>query len=348
MKVIEGVFGSLNGRNVKSYTIKTDNGMELTCIDYGCIITKINVRDREGNLENIVLGFDTIDEYKNYSPYFGCIIGRTAGRIENASFELDGVSYELPKNDGINNLHGGPHGFHDVIWDSSVEIQENEVNIAFSYTSPDGEEGFPGSLQVTVTYTINNANELTITYRARSDKKTIVNLTNHSYFNLSGNLKRTVLDHELTLKSDGFLELDSSLIPTGKVLPVEGNVFDFREGRQILQGVESEHPQIKLVGGGYDHPFLLNSNHQKEISLLDRESGRKIEVETDEPCVVVYTGNMLEDNYEIRGTQSQKHLGLCLETQKPPNMIDHPHFPSSILEANQVYTTKTKYSFTLI
>lgn len=348
MNVIEGVFGSLNGKNVKSYTIKTDNGMELTCIEYGCIITEINVRDREEDLENIVLGFDTIEEYINHSPYFGCIIGRTAGRIENASFQLDGVSYELPKNDGVNNLHGGPHGFHNAVWESSVEAQENEVNITFSHTSPDGEEGFPGNLQVTVIYTVNNANELTITYRAVSDKKTVVNLTNHSYFNLSGNLKRTVLDHELILKSDSFLELDSSLIPTGKILPVEGTVFDFRKGRQILQGVESEHPQTKLVGGGYDHPFLLNDNHQKEISLLDRESGRKIDIETDEPCVVLYTGNMLEGHYEIRGKQSNKYLGLCLETQKPPNMMDHPDFPSSILEENQVYTSKTKYSFTLI
>ncbi|MDZ5606407.1 hypothetical protein U2I54_04625 [Bacillus pseudomycoides] len=153
---------------------------------------------------------------------------------------------------------------------------------------------------------------------------------------------------ELILNSDSFLEINSSLIPTGKVLPVEGTVFDFRKGRQILQGVNSEHLQTKIVGGGYDHPFLIKANSQKALSLLDRESGRKIEIETDEPCVVLYSGNMLENDYWIRGTQSKKYLGLCLETQKPPNMIDHPNFPSYILEANQVYTTKTKYSFTLI
>jgi aldose 1-epimerase len=342
MKLTETVFGTLHGRKVKSYTITNANGMELTCIDYGCIITEINVPDSQGNLENVVLGFDTLQEYIDHSPYFGCVIGRNAGRMKNASFEIDGECYNLSKNDGENNLHGGPNGFHNVIWDSTVENKENEVNIIFSYTSPDMEEGFPGNLHVTVIYTFNEDNELLITYKAVSDKKTIVNLTNHSYFNLSGNLKRTILEHELKLKSDAFLELDASLLPTGKVIPVDGTVFDFREGQKIARGIESDHPQTEIVGGGFDHPFLLSAQNHKQISLYDRESGRKLEMETEEPTVVFYTGNMLGNDFSIRGKQTEKHLGLCLETQKPPG--DH-NFPSLIVEKDQVYTSMTKYIF---
>lgn len=345
MKVTEELFGVLHGKTIKSYTIKNDTGMELTCIDYGCIITKIQVPDKDGNLENIVLGFDSVDEYVNYSPYFGCTIGRNAGRIKNAAFQLDGVTYSLPKNDGENNLHSGPNGFHNVIWQSKVQQNDHEVNIIFTYTSPDGEEGFPGTLQTTVSYTINNDNQLVISYMAMSDKKTIVNLTNHSYFNLSGDLKRSIVDHKLTMNSDYFLELDDSFIPTGRKVPVDGTVFDFRKGRQIIEGTHSEDQQTKIVGGGYDHPFLLNVSHQNEIVLEDETSGRKVIIETDEPAVILYTGNSLTTDFTIRGRQSEKHLGLCLETQKAPNMIDHPDFPTIVLEANQPYISKTTYSF---
>ena len=346
MKIIEANFGSLHSKTIKSYTVKTDRGMELTCIDYGCIITSIHVPDKKGNSENIVLGFDSINDYLNHSPYFGCTIGRNAGRIKDAVFQLDGVAYSLQKNDGENNLHSGSNGFHNVIWDTTViQKSTDEVKIIFSYTSPDGEGGFPGDLKTTVMYTINNSNQLIISYDAICDQKTLVNLTNHTYFNLSGNLKRTIVDHELTLKSDYFLELDNQFIPTCRKIPVDGTVFDFRKGRKILEGTKSEHPQTRIVGGGYDHPFLLNANHQHEILLADRESGRKIEIETDELCVILYTGNSLSPDFKIRGKQSEKHLGVCLETQKPPNMIDHPEFPTLILEANQPYQTKTTYSF---
>lgn len=342
MKLTETIFGKLGEKKVKSYTVTNANGMEFTCIDYGCVITRINVPDRNGNIENVVLGFDTLQEYFDHSSYFGCVIGRNAGRMRNASFEIDGERYSLAKNDGENNLHGGPNGFHNVIWDSSFETKENEVNIIFSYTSHDMEEGFPGNLHVTVIYTFNEKNELLITYKAVSDKKTIVNLTNHSYFNLSGNLKRTILDHELTLKSDAYLELDASLLPTGKVIPVDETVFDFRGGQKAARGIESEHPQTVIVGGGFDHPFLLSAQNQRQISLYDRESGRKLEIETDEPAVVFYTGNMLGNDFSIKGKQADKHLGLCLETQKPPS---HPNFPSLVVDKNEIYTSKTKYIF---
>jgi aldose 1-epimerase len=348
MNVYESIFGSINEKDIKSYTVETDHGMEITCIEYGCIITSLQVADREGAIENIVLGFDTIEEYLNYSPYFGCVIGRSAGRIEGASFQLDGEIYTLAKNDGENNLHGGPNGFHNIIWDSSYEIRENVVHITFTHTSPDGTDGFPGNLKTTIMYSIYNSNELIISYHASSDKKTVVNLTNHTYFNLSGSLKRTVEDHELTLKSDFYLELDASYIPTGNVIPVENTVFDFRKGQKVSSGFQANDPQTKLVGGGFDHPFLLNVNNLKEITLVDKESGRKVEIETEEPCVVLYTGNSLANDFMIRGKRSEKHLGLCLETQKAPNMFNRPDFPSIIIEANKPYTTKTKYSFQIL
>ncbi|MBZ5752816.1 aldose epimerase family protein [Metabacillus rhizolycopersici] len=348
MNVTENIFGELNGQTVKSFTISNDNGMEVTCIDYGCIITKINVPDQEGTIENVVLGFDTLEEYLNYSPFFGSVIGRVAGRIQQSKFDLDGVTYPLPKNEGENHLHGGPNGFHQVIWDSFIEEKSDEVNIKFSYISPDGEGGYPGRLEVTVNYSLNNNNELIITYQGTSDKKTLLNLTNHSYFNLSGDLKRNILEHELTIKSDRFLELDESLLPTGNFINVENTAFDFREGKKILEGVKSEHVQNELVGGGYDHPFLLNTNNQEEICLVDAISGRKLVVETDKPSVVLYTANMLESNFQLRGIPSQKHLGVCLETQCPPNAIHHQEFPSIVLEKNEVYQSKTSFKFTLV
>ncbi len=342
MNVTEKIFGSLNGKEIKSYTVTTNKGMEFTCIDYGCIISSIKVPDREGNIEEIVLGYDTIDEYVHHSPYFGCVIGRNAGRIENASFELDGKTYSLSKNHGEHNLHGGPNGLDKARWNSDIQTTEDQVEIIFSYTSPHGEAGFPGNLHVIVTYTINQNNELLISYEAKSDQKTVVNLTNHTYFNLSGNLKRNILDHELTLNSDRYLELNSTLIPTGKELLTEGTVFDFREGSSIKRGVESTDVQVELVGGGYDHPFLLSTNNEKDIALFDQKSGRKLVMETDEPAVVLYTGNSLGNNLMIRGRRSENYLGLCLETQKVPNMIS-----SFIIEANELYRTKTKYSFQL-
>ncbi|MFB6468916.1 aldose epimerase family protein [Cytobacillus sp. Hz8] len=340
MKLTERIFGELNGRKVKAYTIENERGLDITAIEYGCTITEIKVPDLNGKKENIVLGFDTLEEYIQYSPYFGCVIGRNAGRLGQATFEMDGIPYQLEKNDGENNLHSGSNGFHHVIWNSVIEQKEDEISILFSYMSRDGEEGFPGNLDVKVVYTLTNDNELIISYHAKSDKRTIVNLTNHSYFNLSGNLKKTILNHELTIDSEGFLELDDTLIPTGKIIPVEGTSFDFRSSHPVIQGIMSEHPQTKIVGGGIDHPYLLKHQHSPDIILLDKESGRKLEIETEEPAVVFYTGNMLENTFAIRGKQSEKHLGLCLETQKLPNQIQDIR-----LEKDQAYTSKTKYLF---
>lgn len=338
-------FAELDGQTVTSYTMINDHGMEVTAIDYGCTITKILVPDRNGLVENVVLGFDTLEEYQQYSPYFGAICGRHAGRIANAEFSLDGTTYQLAKNNGGNHLHGGLQGFDKVVWDTLVIDENDSLRLEFSYLSKDGEEGYPGNLQMKVTYTLTNENELVITYEGVSDQPTVLNVTNHSYFNLSGNLKRDILQHTLRLKSDQFLELNEELIPTGEILPVEGTVFDFRNGRKIVDGTETTDPQNVLVGNGYDHPFLLAENGNKEIQLYDEESGRGLVIETDQPAVVLYTGNMLGEDFSVRGVPSRNHLGLCLETQGPPDSPNHPHFPTSILEKGEKYKSVTKYKF---
>ncbi|MBM4761189.1 aldose epimerase family protein [Bacillus sp. B15-48] len=347
MKVTETIFGELAGRQVKAYTLANNQGMAITCLDYGCTITNISVPDRNGKIENVVLGFDSIENYLQHSPYFGCVVGRVAGRIGESQFDLDGITYELPKNEGDNHLHGGPKGFQRQIWDSSVAEGGDECSIQFTYLSPDGESGYPGNLEVTVKYSLNNKNELSISYQGTTDKKTVVDLTNHSYFNLSGDGKRNILNHQLQLKSEQFLELDDSLLPTGQLLDVKNTPFDFTSMKKIGEEIESEHDQVKLVGG-YDHPFLLSDHHCEEIILIDETSGRKLVVETDKPSVVCYTSNMLRNDFQIRGVQAEKHLGICLETQSLPDAVHHPHFPSIVLEPNTCHQSKTIYKFSCL
>ncbi|MCL6570616.1 MAG: galactose mutarotase [Bacillus sp. (in: Bacteria)] len=346
MKVFQEKYAELNGQTVTAYTMVNNQGMEVTSIDYGCIITKILVPDQNGTFENVVLGFDTLEEYQQHSPYFGAVVGRHAGRIENAEFTLDGTTYNLAKNNNGNHLHGGLQGFDKVIWNTEIREKKDSLILEFMYLSKDGEEGYPGNLKMKVRYTLNNDNELQISYEGISDQRTVVNVTNHSYFNLSGNLKRDILDHTLTLKSNCFLELNGELIPTGKIHPSENSVFDFQMGRKIKDGVVSCDPQNVLAGNGYDHPFLLAENQHEEIQLYDEESGRGLVMETNQPAVVLYTGTQLANNFSILGVTSRKYLGLCLETQGLPDSLNHPHFPSAILEKDEIYKSITKYKFT--
>lgn len=344
MKVEVKEFGMLDGcQKVQSYTLVNDNGMEITCINYGCTITRIIAPDRQQNFENIVLGFDSLEEYLKHSPYFGCIVGRVAGRIKGASFELDGKEYHLTKNENGNTLHSGPKSFSHVVWNAEIIDNDQEVGVVFSYRSPDGEEGFPGNLDMKAAYTLNNNNELTIAYNGSTDQKTLLNVTNHSYFNLSGNLKRDVLEHTLKLESDQFLELNEQFLPTGQMMDVSDTPFDFRSGRKFREGVQTNDPQIELVGQGYDHPFVLSG--EKEILLTDEASGRFLKVETDEVGVVLYTSNSMTSDFSIRGKKAGKYFGVCLETQGLPDAIHHPNFPSIVLDPNENYHTKTKYIF---
>lgn len=350
MNVTEKVFGQTNGQTVTCYTLTNDLGFQMSCIDYGCIITELAAPDRSGKLANVVLGFDTLEEYGNNPHFFGAVVGRFAGRIKDGALAIDGTRYQLAKNANGHHLHGGPGSFHAAVWESKAIKNETEAAVEFTHFSPDGEEGFPGNLKMTVRYTLKNgSNRLVISYSGKSDKTTLLNLTSHSYFNLSGDLERTVLDHELALDSDHYLELDGELLPTGKLVAVEGDpLFDFRSGRSIREAAASDHPQALLAGHGYDHPFLLNKTSRPAIELTDAISGRKLRIETTEPAVVLYTGNHVGGPYRIRGAEAQNHLGLCLETQSPPDSVRHAHFPSAILEAEKEFRSETSYTFSVV
>lgn len=340
MKVEEKVIGTVEGKMVKSFTVSNTNGMEATFLEWGCVIQEIRVPDREGKVGNVVLGYETLEEYVSDQAFLGTIVGRVAGRIQGAELTIDGESLKLPANEGNNTLHGGPEGFHRKVWNSQAEVEDKEIRVRFTYRSEDGEEGFPGRLETEVIYTLNEQSELIISYRAVSDKKTAVNLTNHSYFNLSGDLKRNALDHVLTMESGQFVELDSFLIPTGNALNVEDTAFDFRNGRTIGEGIESKHPQIEMVGGGYDHPFLLNGEGMSNMKLEDPESGRLMEVETDRPAVVLFSGNNLDGDIQLKERKSERHLGICLETQVAPGDVE-----AILLNAGEVFESKTTFRF---
>ncbi|KKI90206.1 aldose epimerase [Bacillus sp. SA1-12] len=346
MRVVKVQFGEYKGEEVYSYSLQNKDGMKVTCINLGCIITEILTPNKEGQFENVVLGFDDVENYLENSPYFGAVVGRVAGRIKNGSFELDGETYQLPQNENANHLHGGLEGFDRKLWEAEPFETDGGTGIEFNYISKDGEEGYPGTLTVKVTYLLTDQNELIVTYAATTDKKTLVNLTNHTYFNLSGNIKNDILSHKLKINSKKFLELNEDFIPTGTFLDVENTPFDFLKEKELREAILADHKQVQLVGQGIDHPFLLDDDQKKEIILLDEESGRKLIVETEEQSVVVYTSNMLGD-FRIRDVQARKYLGICLETQGLPDSIHHPQFSPCILDAGDEYKTTTKFIFTI-
>ena len=346
MNITTKEFGIVDEEKVYLFTLENNRGMKLSCSNFGCVVTEILAPDRNGIFENVVLGFNNVDQYIQHKTYFGAVVGRVAGRIKDAEFELDGKQYILPKTEGNNHIHGGVKGLHERVWLAEPIEQKNAVGMKFTYFSKNGEEGYPGNVELTVTYLLTNDNQWIFTCHATTDQKTILNVTNHSYFNLTGQVKDDILNHELTLKCDRFLELDKELLPTGNIINVENTVFDFRQGRKIIDGVHSNHPQNILVGNGYDHPFIFTENHNREIFLKESVSGRTLTVETNQPCVVLYSSNQLQGDFTIQeGVQARKYLGLCLETQGLPDAIHHPHFPSIVLDKGETYELKTVYSF---
>ncbi|MCL6573749.1 MAG: galactose mutarotase [Bacillus sp. (in: Bacteria)] len=345
MKITDSEFGRYEEETVIEYTLVNDSGMSVSCLNYGCVISKIMVPDSNGNLENVVLGFEQFDDYMKWSPYFGAVIGRVAGRITGAEFELDGLVYRLAANESPNHIHGGKKGFSSVMWRAEKIEEKNAVGLKFFYRSPNGEEGYPGNLETTVTYLLTNQNEFEITFKARTDQKTVVNMTNHSYFNLSGNLKRDCAEHKLQLESESFLELGPDLLPTGKIIDAVNTSFDFQQGRKLKEGLDSSHPQNVLAGKGYDHPLIFSKKGENTIELSDEESGRKLEITTDQPCVILYTSNQLNGPYSMSGVQARNYLGVCLETQGFPDAIHHPEFPTVILNPKELYYSTTKYRF---
>lgn len=334
-------FGAMNdGREVQLFTLTNSNGMEVSITNYGGIVTSIRVPDKNGTIENVVLGFDDLEQYKSGHPFFGAIAGRYANRIANGRFTLHGEEYELATNNGENHLHGGNEGFDKKLWDA--ELNEDENSVTLSYLSPDGEEGYPGNLDVDVTYTLTEENELRIDYHATTNKSTVVNLTNHSYFNLSGDPSQGILDHLLTIQADRYTPVDDGLIPTGELRPVEGTPFDFTEPETVGARIDSIPP-------GYDHNFVLNnpdSGVRKIATVEHEESGRIMEVFTDQPGVQLYTGNFLDGSLMDRqGNPIQQYAALCLETQTFPDSPNKQSFPSAVLNPNETYETTTIYQF---
>jgi aldose 1-epimerase len=340
-------FGTMpDGQAVEAYTLKNAQGIELTAIGYGGIITSLKTPDRSGAVGDIVLGFDTLDGYLKGHPYFGAIIGRYGNRIGKAQFVLDGKTYPLAKNNGPNHLHGGIKGFDKVLWATSTPAGQNAI--VFTRTSPDGEEGYPGNLAMHVTYTLTDANELIVDYHATTDKATPVNLTQHTYFNLAGNGSGDILGHELTLNADRYTPVDDTLIPTGELASVEATPFDFRKPTAIGARINGDHAQLK-AGKGYDHNWVLNrsgAGQQLAARVVDPKTGRTLEVTTEEPGIQFYAGNFLDGTLTGKGGAVYAHrTGFCLETQHYPDSPNKPDFPSTILKPGQDYKTRTVFKF---
>src|SRR6266542_2946130 len=346
--VTHAPFGkTADGKPVEIYTLTNANGVEVKAMTYGCIITSLKVPDRAGTFANIVLGYDTFDGYLKDSPYFGAVVGRYGNRIAKGQFTLNGKTYKLATNNGPNHLHGGNKGFDKVVWNAAEKSSADGVGVAFSRMSPDGEEGYPGNLQVTVTYTLTDNNELVVDYHAGTDKATPVNLTQHSYFNLAAD-DGDILGHQLTIDANRYTPVDDTLIPTGQLATVGGTPFDFRKPTAIGARIDTDDPQLKN-GKGYDHNWVLNrtgTGLQHAVRVVERKSGRVIDIMTTEPGVQFYSGNFLDGSIKGKSGRVYKHRsGFCLETQHYPDSPNHPNFPSTILQPGQTYSSKTVFTF---
>lgn len=344
-----------SGDSVDLYTLTNENGMTMEVTNYGGIITSLRVPGRDG-MEDVVLGFDSLsgylsDAYAASNPYFGALIGRYGNRIDDAQFSLDGQTYTLDANNGPNHLHGGEPGFDERIWRAEPVERADSVGLVLRYTSPDGEEGYPGRLDVAVTYTLTADNALAIDYRATTTEATPVNLTQHSYFNLDGEGDGTILDHELMIDAEAFTPVDSTLIPTGELRPVGGTPFDFREATPIGARIDQDNRQLG-IGGGYDHNFVLAPQDRDSLHVAARvyapDSGREMTVSTTEPGLQFYSGNFLDGTLTgKRGESYPQHAGFALETQHFPDSPNQPDFPSTILRPGETYTSRTVYQFSV-
>ncbi|WP_159024129.1 aldose epimerase family protein [Formosa sp. L2A11] len=337
------VYGNTpNGQQVDLYKLKNVNGMEVDIITFGGIITALKVPNRAHKFENVVLGYDKLEPYLINPTYFGAIIGRYGNRIANGKFSLNGTDYTLAINNGVNSLHGGNKGFDKVIWTAeSIETKET-VALKLTYLSPDMEEGFPGNLNVTVVYSLAANNTLNVRYEAKTDKTTVVNLTQHSYFNLSGDFTKSITDETVMINADAYIPINKNAIPTGEIAPVTGTPFDFTTAKKVGKDIDANHIQIKN-GSGYDHNWVLNHQDQGlrlAAKVYDQSSGRCLDVCTDQPGVQFYTANFLDAPFVPRGA-------LCLETQHYPDSPNRDTFPSTILNPGEVYKSQTTFMFSI-
>ena len=344
-KIASADFGAMpRGERVRIFTLKNSRGVQARITNYGGIVVSLEAPDRGGRMADIVLGFDTLEEYiANPGPYLGALIGRYGNRIGRARFSLNGEMFRLAANNGPNTLHGGIRGFDKVVW-TPRELPDGGLEL--SYLSKNGEEGFPGDLQVTVVYRLTSANELRIEYRATTNRDTVVNLTNHAYFNLKGHGSGDILDHRLTLIASRFTPVDATLIPTGELRPVAGTPFDFRKATAIGAHINDGDEQMKF-GGGYDHNFVLDGSGFRLVARAEEpSSGRVLEVETDQPGVQFYTGNGLRIMHGKGGKAYNPRGAFCLETQHFPDSPNQPAFPSTVLKPGEALRSTTVYRFT--
>lgn len=358
MEIKQTAFGQLEtGEEVSLFTLKNNNSMEVSITNYGATIVSLITPDKSGKTDDVVLGFDSVDGYRSdaymkSSPYFGCTVGRFANRMKGGKFSLNGTEYNISRNEGANSLHGGLVGFDKNMW--SVETKEissvSEVGIEMSLISPDGDQGYPGELSVKVLFTLNNDNELGIEYSAVSSKDTVVNLTNHSYFNLGGHKSETILDHELMIPSESYLQLDTELIPTGEIAAVKNTSLDYSNSNPIGEVMKLDGND--KITGGYAHTYILDqgaSGLTLAAKLIDSSSGRLMEIFTSEPGILLYTGDGLDGT--LMGKDDHKYLkwaGLCLETQKMPDAPNHENFPAAGLSAGETFTSKSVYRFSVV
>jgi aldose 1-epimerase len=341
-------FGKTPDAAVDLYTITNASGVELRVTNYGGIIVSLRVPDKKGTLADLVFGYDNLDGYLTNPAYFGAVVGRYANRIANGKFTVDGVEYHLAKNNGPNSLHGGLKGFNEAVWHAEPSTNEQGSGLILTYTSKDGEEGYPGNLKTKVTYAVTDHNQLKIDYEATTDKATPVNLTCHSYFNLAGEGSGDILKHELTLNAYRFTPADQTQIPTGELRPVKGTPMDFTKSTPVGARISDSYDQL-LIGHGYDHNFVLNrkgDDLQLAARVREPQSGRVLEVYTTEPGVQLYTGNFLDGTITGKhGHVYNKHAALCLETQHFPDSPNHANFPSTIVRPGQTYHSTTVYKF---
>lgn len=349
MSIEKEPYGEADGKQVMLYTLTNSNGLVAKITNYGGIMTELWVPDKNGELGDIVLGYDTLDEYVKDNPYFGALIGRYGNRIGKGKFTLEGVEYTLAINNPPNHLHGGLKGFDKVVWDAKEIKADNGVGLELTYLSKDMEEGYPGNLKIKVIYILTNDNEFTVEYEATTDKTTVANLTQHNYYNLGGHNSGTILEHELMLNADSFTPTDEGLIPTGEIRSVEGTSMDFRKATAIGARIDADYEPLKF-GGGYDHNWVLKKDKAGELSLAARvyepNSGRVMEIRTTEPAIQFYSGNFLDGSNVGKGSVAYEHrTGFCLETQHYPDSPNKPEFPSVVLKPGETYTHKTVHKF---
>ncbi len=338
-------FGSFEGKEISLFTLTNKKGDIVKLTNYGATIVEINVPDRNGEKANVTFGYDNLEGYLAGDPYFGKVVGQYANRIAKGKFTLDSVEYTLALNNGVNSLHGGPTGWHSRAWTAEVLKNTDFPAVKFSYSKPDMEEGYPGNVVAEVVYTWTDEDELIMDYKVTTDRRTVLNITNHAYFNLHGAGNGDILDHEAVIRASAFTPVDSTLIPTGELRPVEGTPFDFRTPHLIGERIGEAYDQL-LLGGGYDHNYVLDNVELVDAEVYDPSTGRVIQVITDQPGVQLYTGNFLDGTQTGRGGKVyQYRSGFCLETQHYPDSPNQASFPSVILTPEEPFLSSTTYKF---